>query len=220
MDDDTEVLGELSLAETTVTVGGRTWTIAEASSPDALVARVETDADLAAFPYGLLLWPAAIALAERLVAEPALVAGKRVLELGAGVGLPGLVAQHLGGRVTQTDYQPAPLALARRNARQNGVTGIVTLEGDWRRFPTLPPFDVVLGSDILYERALHPALLALLPTVVAPGGLLLLSDPLRPQSTVFVDALERAGWQVTMAGQTIAWREERQEIALFTARRL
>ena len=203
-----------------MTISGREWTLAEASSPDALVARVETDADLAAFPYGLLLWPSAIALAERLTAEPALVRGARVLELGAGVGLPGLVAQHLGGVVTQTDHQPAPLALARRNARRNGVAGIVTQEGDWRRFPTLPPFDVVLGSDILYERALHPALLALLPSVVAPGGLLLLSDPLRPQSTVFVDALERAGWRVTMAAQTVAWREERKEIALFAARRL
>ena len=202
-----------------MTVGGRAWKILEAASADSLVAHVETDADLQAFPYGLLLWPSAVALAERLTAEPALVRGTRVLELGAGVGLPGLVAQSLGGRVTQTDYQSEPLALARRNARRNGVMDVTTVEGDWRRFPALPPFDVVLGSDVLYERSLHDTLLALLPAVVAPGGLLLLSDPLRPQATVFVDGMERAGWRVTMAGHTIAWREERREIALFTARR-
>ncbi len=202
-----------------MTIGGRVWRIGEASSSETLVAGVETEADLEAFPYGLLLWPSAVALVERLSDHPALVAGKRVLELGAGVGLPGLVAQSLGGRVTQTDHQPEPLALARLNARRNDVAGVETLEGDWRRFPPLPPFDLVIGSDILYERSLHPALLVLLSAVVAPGGLVLLSDPLRPQSSVFIDALECAGWRVAMAGHTIAWRGERTEIALFTARR-
>jgi len=219
MDDDTQITGDTSLTEATVTVGERLWRIVEAASHEDLVARVETEADLQAFPYGLLLWPSAVALAERLAAEPELVRGKRVLELGAGVGLPGLVAQSLGGVVTQTDYQLAPLALARENARRNGIAGIVICEGDWRRFPSLPPFDVVLGSDVLYERAMHPALRALLPRVLAPGGLLLLSDPLRPQAAVFVDELEYAGWRVGMAGTTVAWRGERQEIALFTARR-
>ena len=216
---DTEILGAMSLAETTVTVAGRVWTLAEASSPDALVARVETDADLQAFPYGLLLWPSALALAEHLTQQPRLVRGRRVLELGAGVGLPGLVARDMDGLVTQTDYQPAPLALARRNAQRNGITDITWRLGDWRDFPPLPPFDVVLGSDVLYERGLHTALRTLLPGLVAPHGVLLLSDPMRPPSAVFVDALERDGWRVGMESKTVAWRGEPKEIALFTAGR-
>ncbi len=181
--------------------------------------RLETDADLDAFPYGLVLWPSAIALAERLASPSSGLAGKRVLELGAGIGLPGLAAQDGGAQVTQTDHQPLPLALARLNARQNGVTGITQRLGDWRDFPPLPPFDLVVGSDILYERSLHGALYDLLPRLLVPGGLLLLSDPIRPPALDFADGLEARGWRLDMESRPTTWAGELKEIALFTARR-
>ncbi len=207
------------LEDTILEIGGRVWTVRAVPDADALLANVQTDADLAAFPYGLLLWPSAVALAQWLTDRPEVVQGRRVLELGCGPGLPGMVARQQGGVVTQTDYQDAPLELARENALRNGISGIDSLIGDWRGFPELPPFPLVIGSDILYERALHPALRALLPRLILPGGTLLLADPLRPQSAVFVDALAQDGWDVGMDTQEIAWRGETREIALFTARR-
>lgn len=205
-------------AETAFRIGGRDWIFCAVPDANALLRQVETDIDLDTFPYGLLLWPSALALAERLAAEPSLVAGRRVLEIGAGVGLPGLAAQHLGASVTQTDYQDAPLMLARRNAARNGVTGIVYRTLDWRQPPALAPFDVVLASDVLYERDLHDALFALLPAVLAPGGLLLLSDPLRPQAVDFLDRMEAHGWSWQMEGRAVPWQGGSQEIAVFAAR--
>ena len=205
--------------DTTVHLSGRDWTFGAVPDSDTLLRQVETNADMETFPYGLLLWPSAIGLAERLTEEPSLVAGKRVLELGAGVGLPGLVAQSLGATVTQTDYQEPPLVLAQQNAERNGVTGIIYQTLDWRHPPDMVPFDVVLASDVLYERSLHEVLFDLLPSVVAPNGLLLLADPMRPKAIAFIDQMEAHGWSWQIDGRVVPWQGDTKEIAVFAVRR-
>ena len=192
-------------------VAGRAFDLLCVRDQDTLLAGITDEAEVDRFPFGLLLWASAIALAESLAASPEVVTGKRVLEIGAGgVGLPGLVAAHLGAaHVTQTDYHAESLTLLAHNARTNGFAGRVTqVRGDWRDFAGVgQPFDVVLGSDILYEHALHDALLTLLPKLVVPGGLLLLSDPLRPQALTFIERLEAQDdyWRlpVKMTGHTV-----------------
>ena len=208
-------------------VAGRDFSITCVRDQDALLAGITDEAEIDRFPFGLLLWASALGLAERFAEEPGLVAGKRVLEIGAGgVGLPGLVAAHLGAaHVVQTDYHDESLALLAHNAAANGFAGRVTPErGDWRNWQNVgEPFDVVLGSDVLYERTLHDALLSLLPTLVAPGGWLLLSDPLRPQGLAFVERLEQSdAWEspVTMTGRSVTEPDGGlRQIALFAVRR-
>ena len=209
------------LTEVTLPLAGQEWRLTVVQDQDALMRQVHTDHDLAHFPYGLMLWASAIGLARRLADCPQIVRGRRVLELGAGVGFAGLVAAHLGAsEVIQTDYQADTLALARYNAHQNGVAARQR-PGDWRDFPAdLSGFDVVIGSDVLYERALHADLYQLFPRVVAPGGTLLLSDPLRPQALTFIEQLEATGqWSVAMDGATELWDGQRKDIAFFTLHR-
>jgi predicted nicotinamide N-methyase len=194
------------LTEVTVPVYGQTWRIIAVQDQDALIESVRTEEDLAAFPFGLMLWAAAIGIAERLAEEPALVAGKRVLELGAGVGLPGLSAAALGATVTQTDYQDDALNLARYNAQANRIHSITVRPGDWRDFFTDGlPYDLVIASDVLYERTLHEPLAALLPELVAPNGAILISDPLRPQALEFLEKQIEAqsAWQVSYEGRRV-----------------
>ena len=71
-------------------------------------------------PYGIVLWPAAIALAHEIATRA--LRGTRVLELGAGTGLPGIVAASLGARVVQTDRQDVAPYVCKLNAQRNGVT--------------------------------------------------------------------------------------------------
>src|SRR4051812_18929385 len=96
--------GGFSLQEYPPRRGGREWAIlhTRAVLPPADEARVIEPQD-ARLPYGVALWPSAIALAHEVASRPEDFRGRSVLELGAGTGLPGIVAASLGGRVVQTD---------------------------------------------------------------------------------------------------------------------
>ncbi|MHC4392068.1 MAG: class I SAM-dependent methyltransferase, partial [Planctomycetota bacterium] len=150
-------------------------------------------------PYWAELWPAARALA-RYVLEGAgglNLAGHDVLELGCGLGLPGIAAALAGARsVLLTDYYEEALQFADVNAERASVADRVrTGYLDWRR-PDLPrAYDRILGADLLFERKNQPILLEVLRHVLAPRGVLLLADPLRQTAEGF-DALAReAGYR-------------------------
>ena len=74
--------------------------------------------------YGVARWPAAIALAHQVAARADVFRGGRVLGLGAGMGLPGLAAAALGGRVVQTDRDELALAVCTLNDARNGARSI------------------------------------------------------------------------------------------------
>ena len=85
---------------------------------------------------GAKLWRAASMLSDVLFADPAFVRGQSVLELGAGVGLCGLLAAKLGAKtVALTDFEPAlldSLALAARDNRAPGDAETRVARCDWR----------------------------------------------------------------------------------------
>jgi predicted nicotinamide N-methyase len=203
------------LVDIPVTAAGHTWTVTAVQDQDALIREVKTTADLEHFPYGLMLWASAVGLAERLAQEPDLIRGRRVLEIGAGIGFAGMVARWLGADLTQTDYQTDALALCRHNATQNGVTNITWEIADWRNLPpTLRDFDLVIGADVLYERTLHPALAEIFPRLLAPGGQILLSDPIRPQALEFLEQLEKTrAWFLRLEGMRVPWENGMKDIA-------
>lgn len=185
-------LGAVPLVATTVGITGRAWSILAVSDQQALLDAADRFAHV---PYGLLLWESAVALSRWIAARPGLVAGRQVMELGAGVGLPGLVAVAAGGIVTQSDHEPAALALCGLNARRNDVAAPAALLADWRAWPGDALYDVVLGADVVYEREVHGVLLNLAARIVAPGGRLLLADPVRPHTLDLLAALEDRGWR-------------------------
>ncbi len=176
-------------------VGDRTWQLTCVRSRAGLAAdTAHLEHDL----YGFLLWESAVGLARHLAQQAAAVRGKQVLELGAGVGLPGLVAQAVGATVCQTDYQAAALALTQWNAQQNGIAGIETFLADWRAWRHPPRYDLILGADILYDATLHFYLEAIFRKNLLPGGQLLLADPGRPQALDFAIQLEAHGWRIEL----------------------
>ena len=150
-------------------------------------------------PYGVVLWPAAIALAHDVASRADALRGASVLELGAGTGLPGIVAASFGARVVQTDRQELAMSVCRRNGERNGATAIEYRVVDWTRWSDAGRYDWVFGSDILYAERLHPHLRRIFETSLAPGGRVLLSDPFRAVSLRLLEALEADGWSVALS---------------------
>lgn len=177
------------LKETSVTLGGFHWSIYSVANVDDLVDRAASVEDL---PFWADLWPSALALAGNLIRCN--LQNKSVLELGAGVGLAGLAAREAGADVVQSDFVPLALEFCRVNALKNGVDGIRLLQADWRHFPCEPRYDIICGSDILYEPALHPHLQSIFETVLRPGGRVILADPMRPHADAFSRRMRSAGW--------------------------
>jgi methyltransferase-like protein 23 len=190
--------GEFTLQEYRLRQAGREWTVLHTG---AVLSRIdefrvigEKDNRL---PYGVALWPSAIALAHEIAGRGDL-RGRAVLELGAGTGLPGIVAATLGARVVQTDRDELALHLCKRNGERNGVETEYRL-ADWTAWEDEGRYDWIIGSDILYGESLHPHLRRVFETNLAPGGRVLLSDPLRSMSLRLLESLERDGWGVSFS---------------------
>lgn len=195
--------GDLPLDEIELEIGGRAWRILHAG---AVVSGAQERAFLrgeeaAKRPYGVLLWPAAIALAHEVASRE--VAGTRILELGAGTGLPGIIAASRGARVVQTDRQRLVLHVCTQNAARNGVTTIEHRLADWTAWDDPDGYDFILGSDILYAEALHPHLRHIFETNLARGGTVLLSDPFRAPSLPLLEQLEANGWRLALDKWTV-----------------
>lgn len=211
--------GDLPLVDLELVVGDRSWRVLHS---DAVLSHEAEQAFLrgeaaATRPYGVVLWPAAIAMAHELVTRD--LAGKRVLELGAGTGLPGMVAAARGAHVVQTDRQRLVLHVAERNAARNGVTTIVHQVADWTAWTDAATYDLIVGSDVLYAPPLHPHLRAIFERNLAPCGTLLLSDPFRAPSLPLLQALEQDGWQVTLDKWTVGVAPPPRVVGVFALTR-
>jgi predicted nicotinamide N-methyase len=202
------ICDRLPLVEFDVMIGSRSWTMCAVQNQDALVDLTD---ELEHLPYGFLLWESALGLARHLYQRPETVAGKRILELGCGLGLPGLVARTLGGNVTQTDHQPGVLALAGKNASANNVEGVDQVLADWRDWRIRSKFELLIGADILYDREMHHHLETIFTRSISPGGTLLVADPGRPQSMEFMAGLEKSGWQIDVQTTNVRLDHEGSE---------
>lgn len=149
-------------------------------------------------PYWADLWPAARMLAKALIRHyPAAPKGGQALEIGCGLGLPGIVALSLGLRVTFSDYDPCALRFAADNARLNGFTDFELLHMDWRHFPEDLRSPFILASDLVYELRQVEPLVAFIRKVLLPGGSAWLTDQDRIPAQALRDTLTAQGLQFT-----------------------
>ncbi|MBX7166747.1 MAG: methyltransferase domain-containing protein [Pirellulales bacterium] len=205
------------LIEDRVTIGGRTFEFLRPPSADALISEEDFNRD-ERLPYWAEIWPSAVVLSEMLSALPG--KGRRLLELGTGMGLPALVATVQGFQVTATDYYTESLDLLRLNALRQGLSPPVTRLVDWRALPEdLGTFDVVVAADVLYEKPYSKLVAAAVSRCLSAEGFALVTDPQRMAAERFPAACAAQGLELIRdAPKSAAHGAVRHTVDRFTLR--
>jgi len=150
-----ELLGDAQLVAEALPGTDLTLWLIDANNMDRAFSPDETRRILEDPPYWSFCWASGLALARFLAEQPQWVAGKRVLDFGAGSGVAGIAAMKAGAlEVVACDLDPLAIEACRANAELNGVT----LEYSRDFFAEHDRFDLILVADVLYDRANLPLL--------------------------------------------------------------
>ncbi len=206
------------VAETRVGIAIRTLVIRHPANAEDLISEEDFERD-ERLPYWADIWPSARVLAARLLGENG--AGRSLIELGCGAGLVSAAAAIAGFDVVASDYYEDALRFARLNATRNAGREIATRLLDWRSLPSESiRYDVVVASDVLYERPYGPLVAAALERLLASNGFALIADPGRVGREDFLRSLEPLGLAFTRRDD-VAYEEGsiRQTIAVIRIER-
>jgi predicted nicotinamide N-methyase len=156
-------------------------------------------------PYCGVLWEAGIGLGQYLSTYD--VKNKSVLEIGCGLALPSFVVTRAGGNIIATDFHAdVPLFLSVNQTKNNLSFNYRVM--NWRdeieRTKTdLGTFDLVIGSDILYESQHPKEVASALIAFLKPGGKIILADPGRAYIQQFITAMKELGYKENLTTQTV-----------------
>jgi predicted nicotinamide N-methyase len=147
----------------------------------------------ASWPLFGVVWPAGLALAEEMSHFP--IAGKSILELGCGIALSSLVLARRGADITACDHHPLAEAFLQHNVALNALPALPFRTAPWLGpNPLLGRYDLILGSDLLYERD-HAALLAgFIGMHAHPVSQVLIADPGRGYVSPFSVLMTALGY--------------------------
>lgn len=182
-----------------VTVGSGSFELLHPANADDLISEADYVKD-ERLPYWADIWPSSRALAARIGELRG--GGRQLLELGCGMGLVASSAARAGFDVTATDYYEDALLFTQVNVFAN--TGVLpeTRYVDWRAFPAdLEWFDLVIASDVLYEKEYAPLLATAFAQTLSRRGLGIVADPGRIGVEAFLSACEERSLDVKRAAR-------------------
>lgn len=144
-------------------------------------------------PYWTEIWPSALIVAARVLEEKTL-AGRRVMDLGCGLGMAGVAAGRRGAEVWFCDYDEQALRFAALNWAANVGGPFAGAVMDWREPAFGAEFDLILAADVVYEKRFFEPLLNAFDALLKPGGAVWLGEPHRPFSTGFFECMTAHGY--------------------------
>jgi predicted nicotinamide N-methyase len=140
-----------------------------------------------------VLWASGEALARHLFDYN--IEGLRILEVGCGLGLASLVLNHRHADITATDYHPEAGRFLLENTRLNNDADIPFVRTSWTDVVSdLGRFDLIIGSDLLYEREHSSVLAGFIDQHAKPRCTVLITDPGRGNQNRFGAEMETRGF--------------------------
>jgi predicted nicotinamide N-methyase len=174
-----------------IDIAGREIVLLHPESAEDLIDERDFERD-ERLPYWAEIWPSSRILAAYLLEMNS--RGRTLLDLGCGAGLVATAASLGAFRVTVSDYYDDALRFASANAWLNGAPPPATMLLDWRALPDdAPRFDVVVASDVLYEREYGELVPRAIDALLAESGTAYVADPGRVGREEFMRSLTPCG---------------------------
>jgi predicted nicotinamide N-methyase len=147
------------------------------------------------------VWPSGLILADIMSTYD--IAGIKILEVGCGLGIASLIANARGASHTASDYHPLADEFLQENNRLNELPSQHFERCDWAEaLPEVGLFDLIIGSDLLYEPD-HPALLSrFIDLHSSPSVKVIIIDPGRRQQGQFTRRMEGLGYAASFTQAT------------------
>jgi predicted nicotinamide N-methyase len=147
----------------------------------------------ATWPLFGVVWPASKMLAATV--SQLELEGKRVLEIGCGIALSSIVLHQMGIDITATDYHPLAKAFLDENIISNKLSPIKYQTGNWEtENPLLGKFDLIIGSDVLYEPAHATQVSNFIDVHSSTGVNVIIVDPNRRNRSSFTKKMIALGY--------------------------
>ena len=166
---------------------------------DELLAKEKTNEEVQdeRLPYWAEVWDSALALAEFIESQNKITSQTIVHEIGCGIGLPAMVAKQKGATVILTDYLENALKLAELNWLHNNLVPDQIKIMDWRIPNKKLAADVIIASDVLYEKRFFQPIIDCFKCLLKPGGIVFLGEPNRKIAADFFNMLAVENFQTT-----------------------
>ena len=190
-----------SLTFDSLKVSGNTVRILKVADLEEFLEGKDPLANVSEFPFWIRLWDAAMILSYVLGAQTE-TKGKRLLELGAGLGAPGLAAAAAGFDVTLSDYENIIMDFQKVSAAASGLTNVEFSHLDWLNPPEIEPFDVLAGAEILFRDEFFEPLLNIFKTCLKPDGMIYLAHDSKRQSLGKFLKIAQADFDISLKEQS------------------
>ena len=154
------------------------------------------------------VWPSGLVLADIMSTHK--VDGLNILEVGCGLGIASLIVNGRGARHTASDYHPLAESFLEENTRLNRLPPLRFKRCDWAQLlPEMGRFDLIIGSDLLYEPD-HPGLLStFIDLHSSPLVQVIIVDPGRRQQSGFTRKMEYLGFSSSFSRPSEAQSQSR-----------